>query len=113
MFTTQSRWPSTSTREAVPGFTSETAQTRTSGTGPRDRVAVLDLLDHTPSQRCDERRDREAVEHVVEEPEHHQPFRFLRRHPAGGQVVELVVVDRTYGARVRALHVVGLDLQVG
>ena len=46
-------------------------------------------------------------------PEHDEPLRFLGRHAAGGEVVELVVVDRTDGARVRALHVVGLDLEVG
>ena len=33
--------------------------------------------------------------------------------PRRGEVVELVVVDRADRARVRALHVVGLDLEVG
>src|SRR4051794_38840025 len=107
MLTTQRRWPSTSKRAAVPAATSSTVHTRTSRTGPRDRVAVLELLDDAASQGRHERRHRKAFEHVVEESEHDEPLRFLRRHPAGGEVVQLVVVDRTDGAGVRALHVVG------
>src|SRR5437588_1389525 len=112
MLTTQSRRPSTSKRAAVPGFTSATAQTRTSDTGPRDRVSVLDLLDHTAAQGGDERGDREPVEDVVEEAEHDEALRLFGGHATGRQVVELVVVDRAHGAGVRALHVVGFDLDV-
>ena len=59
-----------------------------------------------------ERADREALEHVVEEAEHDQPLGLLGRDAAALEVVELVVVDRPDGGGVRALHVVGLDLEV-
>src|SRR4051795_6486514 len=98
MLTTQSRWPSTSKRAAVPTATSSTEHTRASRTGPRDRVAVLELLDDAAAERRDRCALRQAVEHVVEEPEHDEALSLLRRHAAGGQVVELVVVDRADGA---------------
>ena len=56
--------------------------------------------------------DGQAVEDVVEEPEDDQPLGLCGRDAAALEVVELVVVDRADGARVRALHVVGLDLEV-
>ena len=59
-----------------------------------------------------ERAHRQPVEHVVEEPEHDEPLGLLGRDAAALEVVELVVVDRADGGRVRALHVVGLDLEV-
>src|SRR5438094_661163 len=78
----------------------------------RSPTAVLDLLDHGAAERTRERRDGQAVEHVVEEPEHDQSLRLRRRHAAALEVVELVLVDGTDGAGVRAPHVVGLDLEV-
>src|SRR3954471_10410157 len=113
MLTTQRRWPSTSKRAAVPTATSSTEHTRASRTGPRDRVAVLELLDDAAAQRRHERTHRQSVEHVVEEPEHDEPLGFLGRDAAGGEVVQLLVVDRADGARVRALDIAGLDLEVG
>src|SRR5215467_1575166 len=106
MRTTHRRWPSTSNRFAEPASTSFTEHTRRSAT------AVLHLLDHAAAERADQRRDGQPVEHVVEEAEDDQPLGVLRTHPATLQVVELVLVDGTDGAGVRALHVVGLDLEV-
>src|SRR5947208_5853356 len=106
MRTTHSRWPSTSNRFAEPASTSFTEHTR------RSPTAVLDLLDHGAAERTRERRDGQAIEHVVEEPEHDQSLRLRRRHAAALEVVELVLVDGTDGARVRAPHVVGFDLEV-
>src|SRR6516165_7945953 len=100
MRTTHTPTPSTSKRACDPGFTSETEHTRTSGTGPRDRVAVFDLLDDAPAERRDERRQRQSLEHVVEEAEHDEPLRLGGRNTACREVVELVVVDGANGAGV-------------
>ncbi len=59
-----------------------------------------------------ERADREPLEHVVEESEHDQSLGLLGRDAARLEVVELLVVDRADRRRVRAAHVVGLDLEV-
>src|SRR6186997_2757702 len=107
MFTTHRRWPSRSKRAAVPAATSSTAHTRTSGTGPRDRVAVFELLHHAAAQRRHQRAHRQAIEHVVEEAEDDEALGLLGRHPASGEIVELVLVDGPDGARVGALHVAG------
>src|SRR5947208_16512191 len=106
MRTTHSRWPSTSNRFAEPASTSFTEHTR------RSPTAVLDLLDHGAAERTRERRDGQAVEHVVEEAEHDQSLRLRRRHAAALEVIELILVDGADGARVRAPHVVGLDLEI-
>ena len=41
-----------------------------------------------------------------------RPLGFLGRHTPALEVVELVIVDRADRGSVRALHVVGLDLEV-
>src|SRR6266511_422773 len=104
MCTTQSRWPSTSKRFAEPGSTSLTEHTR------RSPMAVLHLLDHAAPECADQRRDRQSLQHVVEEAQDDQAFGVLRPNAAALEVVELVLVDGADRARVRALHVVGLDL---
>src|SRR5262245_46115968 len=109
MLTTQSVWPSASTRPFSPGAMSATAHTRTSGIGARHRIAVLDLLEDAAAQRPDERRQRELREHVVEETEHDEPLRLIGGHAAAREVVELLLVDGADGAGMRAAHVVGLD----
>src|SRR5207244_7284857 len=63
--TTHIAAPPTTKRPALPGFTSPTAHTRTSATGSRDRVAVLDLLDHRTAQRGDERSEERRVGNEV------------------------------------------------
>ena len=58
------------------------------------------------AQRRRQRRDRQPGEDVLEEPEHDEPLGVLGPHAAALEVVELVVVDRADGRRVRAAHVV-------
>src|SRR5512142_3381795 len=108
MRTIESRWPSTSTRVAVPGAISSRLPTRTSATGDEPSHLRVDRR----AERLDERGHREPVEHVVEEAEHDEPLRVGRRHTASLEVVQLLLVDRADGRRVRATHVVGLDLEV-
>src|SRR5690242_8418224 len=133
--TTHSRWPSTSKRAAAPTFTSSTEHTLTSlMTWPQmfserctrhirverseyvglraNSRAVLDLADDVVAEAADERTDGQTVEDVVEEAEDDEALRLGRRDAAALQVVELVLVDRADGAGVRALDVVGLDLEV-
>src|SRR6188474_2025186 len=112
MWTTQSLKPSTSTRRDEPAATSCVLSTVTSGTLRSFGVVTLDLLDHRLSQRTDELTYRQPVEHVVEEPQHDQSLRLFGRDATRLEVVQLVVVDRADRARVRALDVVRLDLEV-
>ena len=74
---------------------------------------MLDLLDHAPSKGRHQGGDREPIEHIVEESEDHEPLGLLGGDTTRRQVVQLVLVDRADAARVLALHVVGLDLEVG
>src|SRR5262249_61172758 len=63
--------------------------------GRRAAVApVLDLLDDRPAQRRGERGHRQAVEHVLEEPEDDEPLGLRRWDAAALEVVALVVVGR-------------------
>src|SRR3954451_13245993 len=107
MRTTHSRCPCTSTRLACSSGTSSTAQTRTSAP-----MKVPDLLVHRAPQRSGERRHREPSQDVLEEAEDDEPLGVFRAHTAGFEVVELVLVDRPDGRGMRALDVVGLDLEV-
>ena len=50
---------------------------------------------------------------LVEEGEHQQLLGLAPRHAARGQVEERGLVDRAAGRAVRALHVVGVDLELG
>ena len=96
---------------AVPGARSSRAHRRTSiPITPRPRV--FELVDDRPPQAARERADREPLEHVVEESEHDQALRLFGRDAARLEVVELLVVDRSDGRRVRAADVVRLDLEV-
>ena len=52
-------------------------------------------------------------EHLVEEAEHDEPLGDLGRDAAALEVEALLLVDRPDRAGVAALHVVGLDLEVG
>src|SRR5579871_4792965 len=97
MRTSAMRCPSTSKRRAEPGATSSR---------PHKRIAspttVLQLVDHGTPQTLGERADRQAVENVVEEPEHDQALGVVGGDAARLEVVELVVVDRPDRRRVRA-----------
>src|SRR3954468_18742083 len=108
MRTTATFWPFTSNARAEPGARSSRAHTRMAS----PMASVLQLVDDRPPQAARERAYGQALEHVVEEPEHDQALGVLGRDAAALQVVELVVVDRPDGRRVGALHVVGLDLEV-
>ena len=52
-------------------------------------------------------------QHVAEEAFDHQPFGHLRWHASALEVEALLLVDRTDGRRVGAVHVVVVDLEVG
>src|SRR4051812_27643012 len=111
MRTSAMRCPLTSKRRAVPGTISSTVASRKDsaiGAPP----LMLQLLDDRVPQPPRQRADGKPGEDVVEEPEHDQSFGFGGRDPTRFEVVELVVVDRSDGRRVRAADVVRFDLEV-
>src|SRR3954471_7832167 len=112
MRTSAMRWPATSKRRAVPASISSRRQSRTASpirTAEEVGVGSVELGGQQVDQVVAQRFERDAVEHVAQEPEHDQAVRHLRRHPARLQVVALLLVDRTDGGGVTARHVVLLD----
>src|SRR5581483_498798 len=106
MRTIASRWPSLSTRIDEPGATSATLQTTISAIrrlllAPVAHLvgvaapAGVELPGHgRPQPLLGAGAERQPVDGVLEEAEHDQPLGHVRRHAPGGQVVELVGVDR-------------------
>src|SRR5260370_16834849 len=101
MRTTHRRSPSTSKRLADPASTSLTEHTRSSP------MAVLHLLDHAAPERTDQRRDGQAVENIVEEPEHDQSLRLRRRHTTALAGIELALVHPAHAPPPPTPHVLG------
>src|SRR5581483_217631 len=119
MRTTARRQPSLSTRMADPGATSPTLHTTISATaGLRDLVGVAAAAgvelpgDGGPQPLLGAGAERQAVDGVLEEAEDDQALGDVGRHAPGGEVVELVRLDRADGRGVGAADVVALDLQV-
>src|SRR5205814_9201669 len=88
------------------------AHTGARGCPAPPRARVLELVDHRSPQTTREGADGKSFEHVVEEPEDDQSLGLLGSYAARLEVVELLVVDRSDGRRVRATDVVRLDLEV-
>jgi hypothetical protein len=57
--------------------------------------------------------NRKGLEDFLEEAGDNQAFGDISRNSAAFEVEELFKIDRANGRRMAALHVVGLDLEVG
>src|SRR5437764_1069879 len=110
--TTARRWPSLSTRMDDPGATSLTLQTVISAMAQLrlDFIGVaatagVELAGHGGPEPLGAGPEGQPVDGVLEEAEHDEPLGDLGRDAPGGQVVELVGVDRPDGGGVGATDV--------